>query len=496
MGLTANQKLNEAIRLHQEGNPEEAEQLYRDLLKNEPLQAEANHNLGVILQSTNKSEKALPLFKIAIQSNPNIEQFWISYINTLVKIKAFEKAKEICVKAIKSKPEFPVAYFQLGNILYKFNKFKEAEINFKKAIELKPNYPEAHNNLGIIFFDINELEKAEIHFKKAIELKPNYAKAYNNYGNTLKNKKKSNEAEYQYKKAIEFNPTYFEAYNNLGTVLHKLKKLDDAEINFRKSLSLNPNFAEAYSNLGNLLNDFGKLEEAEININKALSLKPNLSDAHKNLDMIQSRKQLLSKIQEVKKINNNTNFLKKISTKIFKSDPRLPSNPYITNLKVKLELINSLYKIDSIELNKTTDIRYGNGKCSDYKLFENNSPIIKNVSDDLIKIMSKAVNSEIFIMESFFNILRYGSGASPHRHVNSFDQKINLDAQKYSLTYYLSVGDQNCSEPGKLKLYDPDKEILPSDGEIIIFPANRKHSATYNGKKDRVMIGINFYSLI
>ena len=68
--------------------------------------------------------------------------------------------------------------------------------------------------------------------------------------------------------------------------------------------------------------------------------------------------------------------------------------------------------------------------------------------------------------------------------------------QKFSLTYYLDIGDQDCSEPGVLKLQDPNKEILPSEGMIVIFPASTMHSATYGGRKDRVMIGINFYSLI
>ena len=83
-----------------------------------------------------------------------------------------------------------------------------------------------------------------------------------------------------------------------------------------------------------------------------------------------------------------------------------------------------------------------------------------------------------------------------HHHINNFDRKHNLGDQKYSLTYYLTVGDQNCSEPGILKLYDPNEEILPSEGTIVIFPANRLHSAAYGGKSDRIMIGVNFYSLI
>ena len=109
--------------------------------------------------------------------------------------------------------------------------------------------------------------------------------------------------------------------------------------------------------------------------------------------------------------------------------------------------------------------------------------------------MCQAVGSKIQVIDSFFNIIGAGGGTKPHDHIIPFDKRTNLEDQKYSLVYYLSVGDQNCNEPGILKLYEPDKEILPSDGMIVIIPANRKHSAIYNGKKDRIMIGCNFYSL-
>ena len=88
-----------------------------------------------------------------------------------------------------------------------------------------------------------------------------------------------------------------------------------------------------------------------------------------------------------------------------------------------------------------------------------------------------------------------GSGSTPHNHLTSFDKARGLINKKYSLQYYISAGDQNCNEPGVFKLKDPDEEILPSEGMITIIPAGRKHSAVYGGKTDRVMIGVNFYSL-
>ena len=74
------------------------------------------------------------------------------------------------------------------------------------------------------------------------------------------------------------------------------------------------------------------------------------------------------------------------------------------------------------------------------------------------------------IFESFFNILRAGGGTIPHAHLSGLDKNIalGLGKRKYSLVYYLSVGDQNCKEPGILKLYEPDEDILPCEGMITI----------------------------
>ena len=230
------------------------------------------------------------------------------------------------------------------------------------------------------------------------------------------------------------------------------------------------------------VNKMGRPDEAEACYKKAIKLKPNYIEAHNNLDILLIENKLLNILAKKKpKKKNKVNFF----------------NPFIGKRSVEKELIANLYKIDSSKLDVVdrSHLHYGNGRPSDYKLFENNSIIIKNVAEDLINIMKKVVKSDIFIRESFFNIFQTGSGIIPHEHLSDFDKNNGLIDQKYSLVYYLSVGDQNCDEPGVLKLYDPDQEILPSDGMVMIFPASRRHSAVYGGKTDRVMIGINFYSI-
>ena len=180
-------------------------------------------------------------------------------------------------------------------------------------------------------------------------------------------------------------------------------------------------------------------------------------------------------------------------------DMKLNSNPLVLQRAVEPELVANLYDINTIKLNESPhqDILFGNGKTTDYSFFEDNQLIMDTVIENLMDIMKEAVKSNVVIYESFFNIFRAGSGITIHNHLSKFDKVkgFNLSKQKYVLQYYLRVGDQNCSEPGIYKLYEPDEEILPSAGTIIIIPAERKHSAVYGGKTDRVMIGVNFYSL-
>ena len=401
-----------------------------------------------------------------------------------------KEAEQLYRSVLENKPTNLDANNNLGVLLHSLGRLDEAETNFKKAIELKPNYAEAHNNLGILLQNLGRLDEAETSFRKAIELKPNFAKAYFNLGNILKNQNKSDEAETSFRKAIELKPNYVRAHNNLGTMLKDLGRLDEAETSFRKVIELKPNYAEVHNNLGILLQNLDRFDEAETSFRKAIELKPGYEPTHKNLDILLKEKYLLDHIFETKKS------IKKNKVSIVDSIVGLTSNPFITHRDVETKLLKDLYKSELIELDKTKDARYGNGRCSDFKFLENDFPSIKTAREDLIKIMRSAVKSDVFIFDSFLNIYGAGSGSTPHRHIRNFDKNQGLINQKYSLTYYLSVGDQNCNEPGNLQLYDPSEEIRLSEGTIVIIPATRKHGAVYDGKTDRIMIGINFYSLI
>ena len=101
MELTIEQALKQGVAAHKAGKLQEAERLYRAILQSEPSHPDANHNLGVLAVSENKADAALPLFKTALEANPKIEQFWLSYIEALITERQFEDAKRALKKGKK-----------------------------------------------------------------------------------------------------------------------------------------------------------------------------------------------------------------------------------------------------------------------------------------------------------------------------------------------------------------------------------------------------------
>ena len=72
MDLSIAQALEHGVTAHKEGKLQKAEKLYRAILQSQPKHPDANHNMGVLAVGINKIEQALPFFKTAIDSNPNI----------------------------------------------------------------------------------------------------------------------------------------------------------------------------------------------------------------------------------------------------------------------------------------------------------------------------------------------------------------------------------------------------------------------------------------
>ena len=341
MELTIKQALQQGISAHKEGNLQEAERLYQAILQSQPAHADANHNLGVIAVSVSKVELALPLFKTALEANPKIEQFWLSYIDALIKEKQFDNAKQVLEQAKKQglvgeklntlgaqlssdtqiqnvnsgnppqeqlssllecyqkrrfsdaenlaisiTQEFPTNQFGwkvLGAVLKQTGRISASLVASQKSVQLVPQDAEAHYNLGNTLKELGRLDEAEACYTQAIGLKPDLVEAHCNLGSTLQELGRLDDAKASLIQAIALKPDYAEVHNNLGITLQEQGRLDDAKASYAQAIALKPDYAEAHSNLGNTLHELGRLEEAEASYTQAIALKPDFAKAHYNL---------------------------------------------------------------------------------------------------------------------------------------------------------------------------------------------------------------------
>ena len=99
MELTLDQALKKGSEAHKAGQVEEAERYYSVILKVHPAHPIANHNMGLLAFSVGKALEALPFFKVAVEANPNVSQFWLSYINILIKLDRLDDAKTVLNQA-------------------------------------------------------------------------------------------------------------------------------------------------------------------------------------------------------------------------------------------------------------------------------------------------------------------------------------------------------------------------------------------------------------
>ena len=337
MELTVDQALQQGVAAHKEGKLQDAERLYRAILQAQPKHPDANHNLGVLAMAVGKPLEAIPPFKLAVDTNPQIQQFWLSYIDALIKVERFDEAKRALTEGEKSgvssekldslnqrlqqsAPNDPnksvkvqtlsekrkklaekkkskkrkaqgslsnaaPSEDQLDHLLshYQANRLEEAEELAELLLQQFPKHPFAWKVLGAVFKQSGRLNKSLQYMQKSAELEPRDAEALNNIGTTLQELGRLDESEASYRQAIALKPNFASAHYSLGVTLRDLGRLDEAEASYRKAIALEPKYAEAHSNLGTTLQEQGRLDEAEASYKQAIAMQPDFADAHYKL---------------------------------------------------------------------------------------------------------------------------------------------------------------------------------------------------------------------
>ena len=279
----ASEILKAAIQNHQAGNLQEAEQLYSQVLKENPDHPLALHSLGIVAHQKGQNDIASDLIEKVILSNPQVPQFYNTQGLVFEALDKIDAAICSYEKAISLNPDFAEAYLNLAIAFQSKGDFAAAVEKCKQIISLFGDLANVYNIMGYSLQQQEKLEEAIESYQKAIQLEPDFVEAYNQIGVILNTQEKYAQATENCKKALELDADYAEAHNNLGVALNGCEKYAEAMESYQKAIGLDSDYAQAYYNMGNCLRNQNRCEESIAIYKKAIQINPDYAEAHWNL---------------------------------------------------------------------------------------------------------------------------------------------------------------------------------------------------------------------
>lgn len=194
--LNIKQALTQATAYHQTGRLAQAEQIYRQILQQNPQQVEALNLLGVISCQHGRFDEGIALYRQALALKP---EFTMARENLCLALwkqggRMVEEAVTTLTQIITYEPKNLQAYENLGTILLEQNKLNEALHYYHQGLQVQPDNPRLLNNIGTVLQQQGKSRQAIAYHRKALAIQPNFPDALVGLGTALQNQAEFAEA--------------------------------------------------------------------------------------------------------------------------------------------------------------------------------------------------------------------------------------------------------------------------------------------------------------
>ena len=206
--------IQKALSLQSQGMLDEAQKIYEDFLKKNPIQPDVSNLLGLVYLQKNDYDKACELFQTAVNGFPCAE-----------------------------------FYQNLGLAYFKKKEYQTAMQNFSKAVEYESQNADFIRNFARMAKTTKQTDFAIDFFKKVVHLEPENEKDWNNLGLLYEEKHDFENAKDCYIKSLKIKDNY-EANHNLGVLYRTLRNFDESIKCLSHALSLSPGNQETMISLG------------------------------------------------------------------------------------------------------------------------------------------------------------------------------------------------------------------------------------------------------
>ncbi|MEW6535930.1 MAG: tetratricopeptide repeat protein [Candidatus Auribacterota bacterium] len=189
--------------------------LWLNTTRSNPYLAEANYSLAHAYQSKGEIDKAIVMYKRAIDRRENYFDAYINLGRAYVEKGLQREGINVYLTALKIKPNSFVVHYNLGIAYDHVGDDEKSLYHLNRAKELEPSNPAVCSALGAFYIMRDDASKAEYYWLEAIQVDPAYIQGYVNLGSLYANQKNFKKALYFWHKALEIDPAYEPVLNKL-----------------------------------------------------------------------------------------------------------------------------------------------------------------------------------------------------------------------------------------------------------------------------------------
>jgi tetratricopeptide (TPR) repeat protein len=269
-----------------QGELQDAEALYREILDDTPGQPNASQGLGLIALHTGHASAAVELLQMASIGLPEDATIH-THLGLAFATACDARSAEACYrKAISLANDFADAHLNLANLLLESERIAEAAIEYDTAKSIAPESGAVHYGTAMLELARGRPSAAITAFKKALTYASDLLPARVNLATLLYRQGNHEEAVSQLEEAVSLAPDSFDARLNLCAMLQQTNRTSDAVEIARGTLALAPESPELLLNLSSAETANGNPEDAWRTLDRALGVAPDYAPAKLNRAMV------------------------------------------------------------------------------------------------------------------------------------------------------------------------------------------------------------------
>lgn len=171
-------EIRHAEEMYRSGKQKEAEQTYRNILKQDPDHVEAARLLAGVAAEKKRYKDAEVFLRHAALIAPDYGRIWVDLANVLREREKLDEALDCASKVLEMAPETAETHMLIASVYGSMGRHEEAIDAYRRALEISPNRAGAMCTLAHHLKTVGRQNESVAMYRKTIAVKPDHTEAY------------------------------------------------------------------------------------------------------------------------------------------------------------------------------------------------------------------------------------------------------------------------------------------------------------------------------